>query len=166
MLKNSLGKGAETSRHRPSDAVHRRGQDSAAAKDRDVFSRIYSAIDYTNRSYVNSGADIRVRLAAIARVGYAELGDSDEEIRRLRNAGNKVGSGLNRLRTRYGADLVGLVVSSFDVCGSALRSGLGMRVQDKATSLNVRAAWEAVIRSRTKSATIWGCVMTGQWTIQ
>ncbi len=80
-------------------------------------SEIDLAIARTNTTYVNSNINPRLRLVHTVEVTYTETGNSSTDLSALRNPSDGKMDNLHALRDTYGADLVGLIVESFDACG-------------------------------------------------
>ena len=74
-----------------------------------------------NRAYAASGVAHRVTLVERSEVTYTEAGDSQVDLRRLRNPSDGHMDEVHALRDRVGADLVHLIVSETetDFCGRA-----------------------------------------------
>ena len=88
---------------------------------------IAAAIDLyvaeTNQALDEGGVRTRVALVARDEVDYAEAGEYDIEIDRLRDPADGHLDGLHAVRDRVGADLVHLIVGDLDVCGVAVLGG-------------------------------------------
>ena len=77
----------------------------------------------TNQAFEESGVRTRVALAAREEVDYAETGEYDEDIDRLRNPSDGHLDSVHAVRDRSGADLAHLIVAELDVCGVAELGG-------------------------------------------
>ena len=77
----------------------------------------------TNRAFEESEVRTRVALAAREEVDYAETGEYDTDIDRLRYSSDGHLDGVHAVRDRVGADLVHLIVAELDVCGVAELGG-------------------------------------------
>ena len=74
----------------------------------------------TNQAYEKSGVNHRVMLAERSEVAYAETGDGDLDLDRLRDPSDGHLDSVHALRDRVGADLVHLIVGEADdICGLA-----------------------------------------------
>jgi len=85
-----------------------------------IEQRIALGLSETNASYVNSGVDQRVRIVHAAPVEFVESNGFSANLTALR-LGTGALNGVAALRSRYGADLVQLIVRppSPDACGIA-----------------------------------------------
>lgn len=77
------------------------------------------AIVMANDAYANSGIDQRVRLAHAERVSYTESGDLGDDLDRLQATNDGTLDEIHRIRDRFGADLVVLLVQNGGDCGIA-----------------------------------------------
>ncbi len=88
---------------------------------------IEAAIDLyvaeTNRALEESGARARVALVAREEVDYAETGEYETDIDRLRDPSDGYLDAVHAVRDRAGADLVHLIVAKLNVCGVAALGG-------------------------------------------
>lgn len=76
------------------------------------------SIAETNAAYADSQVLQRVRLVAAHLVsGYSEHGDFTTELNRLRLPNDGHMDAVHSMRKQYGADLVGLIVESLQLCG-------------------------------------------------
>ena len=86
----------------------------------------------TNQAYETSGVNHRVMLADRSEVPYAETGNGDLDLDRLRDPSDGHLDSVHALRDRVGADLVHLIVGEADdICGLAYRGPgvFGLTVQ-------------------------------------
>ena len=75
----------------------------------------------TNAAYETSGVRHRVALVDRSEVSYAEAGDSEIDVDRLRDPSDGHLDGVHALRDRVGADLVHLIVGKADdICGESV----------------------------------------------
>ncbi len=82
-----------------------------------IAAEIQLAIDETNQAYGYSEITQRVRLVHSAQVDYAETGDSETDLGRLKNPSDGYIDEVHTLRDAYGADVVSFWVESLDACG-------------------------------------------------
>jgi peptidyl-Asp metalloendopeptidase len=87
---------------------------TAAARERagshqKMLAEIRTAVNNTNQSFRDSGIRARVRLAAVSEVWMPDDTTHAQALLSVKDLGNRHGTTINRLRARYGADIVGLV---------------------------------------------------------
>lgn len=78
-----------------------------------------TAINLTNSSYGNSLINPRLRIVHQQEVAYTESGSAGTDLGRLQNPTDGFMDEAHSLRNTHGADLVALIVNSFDACGIA-----------------------------------------------
>lgn len=83
-----------------------------------VKQTIQVAIDETNESYWQSGITQRVRLVSSSEISYAESGDANIDLARIRDGTSPFNS-VEEIRNNYAADIVVLIVKNLDACGIA-----------------------------------------------
>jgi hypothetical protein len=82
-----------------------------------IESIIDASVDFTNFAYVNSLIDTSLRLVHMEETAYAESGSAGTDLGRLAGSADGHMDDVHALRNTYGADLVALIVDSFDACG-------------------------------------------------
>ncbi|MCB1155374.1 hypothetical protein KDL45_17070, partial [bacterium] len=93
---------------------------AAEAESGNIESEIRAAVDDTNLVYENSGVAHRIRLVHLQKVDYEERTDVLADKEALRIDGDGLVDEAHELRDDYGADLVGMVVTSrVGLCGYA-----------------------------------------------
>jgi hypothetical protein len=75
-----------------------------------IESKIYSALYWTNESYIASGINQRMQIVRLLEVNYKETGNSCTDVTRLRNTADGFLDSLLTERNSSGADLVILIV--------------------------------------------------------
>jgi len=93
----------------------RAGEGSTAA----MKARIALAMAETNTSYANAGVNTRLRLVHVREVSYAESGNLATDVNRLAAPNDGHLDQVHRIRNRYGADMVALIVEGSPYCGRA-----------------------------------------------
>ncbi len=78
---------------------------------------IQLGIAETNQGYANSGVIQRVRLVHSEEISYAESGDANTDLRRLKEPADGYLDNVHALRDAYGADIVSLWVENLNACG-------------------------------------------------
>ena len=104
--------------------VYTRGAKAAYGGARGISAVIEHFVAQTNRAFADSGVLQRLHLVHAAEVGYAETESGFTDLDRLTDPADGHMDNVHRLRERYAADIVTLVVSvgpefSYDVCGVA-----------------------------------------------
>lgn len=92
---------------------------AAAGGTHAIESLIVTSVNLTNSSYGNSLVVPRLRLVHMAETDYTSSGSGGTDLSRLANTSDGIMDEAHTLRNTYGADLVALIVNSFDVCGIA-----------------------------------------------
>lgn len=82
---------------------------------------IVQAMAETNQAYSNSGIVARLNLVDAVLTNYAETGDMNTDLSRLRSTNDGYMDELHDLRDSRGADLVSLIETSAQYCGLAYR---------------------------------------------
>ena len=103
--------------------VYTRKAKAAYGGARGISALIAHFVAQTNLAFADSGVLQRLHLVHTAEVAYAET-ESGPDLERLRDPADGHVDNVHRLRERYAADIVTLVVSagpefSYDVCGRA-----------------------------------------------
>ncbi len=94
--------------------------DDVATSRPNVTAKIIEAITLANLSYTNSKINIKLNLVAAEEVSYAEPNDLGTDLGRLTETNDGFLDDVHRLRDRYAADLVVLLVlNAGDSCGKA-----------------------------------------------
>jgi hypothetical protein len=81
-----------------------------------IEASIFLAVAETNQSYIDSNIFQRIRLVHMVEVTYTETGSSSTDLTALRN-GSGVFNNVPVLRNTFAADVVVMIVNSFDACG-------------------------------------------------
>jgi hypothetical protein len=93
---------------------------SAETADGNIAATIQLAIDETNRSYENSGINIRLHLAHTHKVNYRETGSSfDLILTQFATPGDGPMDEIHKLRSTYTADVAVLLINQSAFCGLA-----------------------------------------------
>lgn len=90
---------------------------TATAAGSAIGSQIQAAVDAANRSFANSGITMRLRLVHYAPANYAESGDFNTDLSRLRGTTDGYMDLVHALRDSYAADLVSMFVENGAYCG-------------------------------------------------
>ena len=90
---------------------------TAAAAGAAIGAQAQQAVDTANLVYANSGITTRLRLVYAGPANYDESGDFNTELNRLTRAPTATWTTSPRFATRYGADLVSLMVENGRYCG-------------------------------------------------
>ena len=111
--------------------VYTRAARDAAGGVAAIEAEIDLMVAETNQAYTASGVHHRVALVERSEVSYADTGDSELDLGRLRDPSDGHLDDLHTLRDRVGADLVHLIVGEAgDTCGRAYIPGVfGLTVQ-------------------------------------
>jgi hypothetical protein len=75
-----------------------------------IMAIIYLAVEETNQTFINSAVNTRLRLVHVAPVNYADSGDLQVDLNRVKNGNDNFMDEVPVLRDTYGADIVGLMV--------------------------------------------------------
>jgi hypothetical protein len=75
-----------------------------------IKSQVQLSIAIANQSLENSKVDAQFRIVGLKKVNYEPLGDTTEDLRLLRTPDDGVLDKAQRLREKFGADLVSLVL--------------------------------------------------------
>jgi hypothetical protein len=102
---------------------------------------IYLAVDQSNRSYINSNINQRLRLVHIAEVSYVEPSPPDtvRDRNRLQDKADGYVDNVHTLRDTFGADVVVMITETGSYCGySFTMDPVGNAFEDHAFSVVVR----------------------------
>ena len=103
---------------------------------------IYLAVDQSNRSYINSNINQRLRLVHIAEVSYAEPSPPDtiRDRNRLQDKAHGYVDNVHTLRDTFGADVVVMNTETGSYCGySFTMDPVGNAFEDHAFAVVVRS---------------------------
>ena len=75
------------------------------------------AVQETNQSYINSNITQRIRLAHLQEVAYAETGNFETDLTRLRDPADGYIDNVHTLRNTYYADMVSMITEGSQYCG-------------------------------------------------
>jgi len=78
-----------------------------------------NAEDQTNLAYENSGIQQRIKIVHKAEVDYQETGNVTTDRGRLQAKGDGYLDAVHKMRDRYGADIVALIVENIGPCGKS-----------------------------------------------
>jgi hypothetical protein len=93
---------------------------SAESADGNIAGTIQLAVDETNKSYENSGINIRLHLAQTLKVNYRESGSSfDMILNHFASAGDGRMDEIHKLRGTYKSDVAVLLINQSAFCGLA-----------------------------------------------
>ena len=100
-----------------------------------IMALAQNCIDTTNIAYVNSATEpFELRLVHAEEVSYNESGSASTDIYALQDPNDGLMDNVHPLRDTYGADLVALLVDSFNACGvgflAPFNEDLGFTVTD------------------------------------
>ena len=105
--------------------VYTRAARDAAGGVATIEAEIDLMVAETNQAYAASGVHHRVALVERSEVSYADTGDSELDLGRLRDPSDGHLDDVHSLRDRVGADLVHLIVGEADdICGRAYIPGV------------------------------------------
>lgn len=83
---------------------------------------IAQGIALTNQYMQNSDINVEVKLVHSVKVNYKETGDSNDDLKRLRDPEDGFLDEVHRLRDEYKADFVKIIPRKSDFCGRAYRA--------------------------------------------
>ncbi len=83
-----------------------------------IMALAQNCIDTSNIAYANSATEpFELRLVHAEEISYSESGSASDDIYALQDPGDGLMDNVLPLRDTYGADLVSLLVDSFNACG-------------------------------------------------